>query len=47
MKLLSTEIPVHTGNICSDTEGAWTSLRLVHTPWISEQIFFRMDLEFG
>ena len=29
MKLLLTEISVHTGNICSDIQGAWTSLRSV------------------
>ena len=45
IKLLLTEISVHTGNICSDIQGAWTSLRSVHTPWMSEQIFPRMDLE--
>ena len=32
IKLLLTEISVHTGNIRSDIEGAWTSLRSVHTP---------------
>ena len=32
IKLLLTEISVHTGNICSDIQGAWTSLRSVHTP---------------
>ena len=42
-----TEILVHTGNICSDIQGAWTSLRSVHTPLMSEQIFSRMDLELG
>ena len=47
IKLLLTEISVHTGNICSDIQGAWTSLRSVHTPWMSEQIFPRMDLELG
>ena len=26
MKLLLSEIAVHTGNICSDVQGAWTSL---------------------
>ena len=47
IKLLLTEISVHTGNICSEIQGAWTSLRSVHTPWMSEQIFPRMDLELG
>ena len=32
IKLLLTEILVHTGNICFDVQGAWTSLRSVHTP---------------
>ena len=32
IKLLLTEISVHTGNICSDVQGAWTSLRSVNTP---------------
>ena len=32
IKLLLTEILVHTGNICSDFQGAWTSLHSVHTP---------------
>ena len=32
IKLLLTEILVHTGNIFSDVQGAWTSLRSVHTP---------------
>ena len=32
IKLLLTETSVHTGNICSDIQGAWTSLRSVHTP---------------
>ena len=32
VKLLLTEILVHTGNICSDIQGVWTSLRSVHTP---------------
>ena len=27
IKLLLTEISVHTGNICSDIQGTWTSLR--------------------
>ena len=47
IKLLLTEISFHTGNICSDIQGAWTSLRSVHTPWMSEQIFPRMDIELG
>ena len=42
-----TEISVHTGNICSDIQGAWTSLRSVYTPWMSEQIFPCMDLDLG
>ena len=29
---LLTEIFVYTGNICSDAQGAWTSLCSVHTP---------------
>ena len=45
IKLLLTEISVHMGNICSDIQGAWTSLRSVHTPGMSEQIFPRMDLD--
>ena len=32
IKLLLTEISVHTENICSDIQGAQTSLRSVHTP---------------
>ena len=32
IKLLLTEISVHTGSTCSDIQGAWTSLRSVHTP---------------
>ena len=44
IKLISTEISVHAGNICSDVQGAWTSPRSVNTPWTSEQIFTRMDL---
>ena len=32
IKLLLTEISVHTGNICPDIQGARTSLRSVHTP---------------
>ena len=40
--LILTEISVHTGNICSDIPGAWTSLHSVHTPWMSEQIFCRI-----
>ena len=47
IKLLLTEISVHTGNICSDIQGAWTSLSSVNTPGMSEQIFPRMDLELG
>ena len=39
IKLLLTEISVHTGNICSDIQGAWTSLCSVHTPWMLEQNF--------
>ena len=31
IQLLLTEISDHTGNICSDIQGAWTSLRSVHT----------------
>ena len=32
LKLLLTEIAVHTGNICSDLQDACTLLRLVHMP---------------
>ena len=39
IRLLLAEISVHTGNTCSDIQGAWTSLRSVNTPWMSEEIF--------
>ena len=32
IKLLLTQITVHTGNICSDIQRAWASLRSVQTP---------------
>ena len=35
------------GIVCSDIQGAWTSHRSVHTPWMLEQIFPHMDLELG
>ena len=45
IKLLLNENSVHTGNISSDIQGAWTSLRSVYMPSMSEQIFPHMDLE--
>ena len=47
IKLLLIKISVHTGNICSDIQGAWTSLRSVHAACMSEQIFPRIDIELG
>ena len=47
IKLLLIEISIHTGNIGSDVQSAWTLWRSVHTPWTSERIIPRIGLALG